>query len=74
MPGPAEEEEYYQKYKWHVPISIASPSFNQDFSKTEPVFWINKNETAVDKKDNAGSEDWLIVNVQTTGNLVLLVL
>ena len=59
----------YEGYRWWVPISYASPSYNADFKKTKPAFWITKEEKFNDHGVYVDKTDWMIVNVQQTGKI-----
>lgn len=59
--------EEYENYKWWIPISYASPDYNQNFTKTKPEFWISKVHKSAEHQIYADKQNWLIVNVQETG-------
>ncbi len=65
---PTADDPEFDTYRWHIPISVASPTSNSNFSITSPQFWIGRNETGVEVTGvKAEKKDWLIVNVQSTG-------
>jgi aminopeptidase N len=57
----------YSGYKWWVPVSYASKTFNDNFNKTQPEFWMTKKEKSLVHDVHVEKRDWLIVNVQETG-------
>ena len=57
----------YDTYRWWVPISYATSDYNQNFTKTQPDFWMSKVDKSVEHEVHADKQDWLIVNVQETG-------
>ena len=65
--GNEDEEQLEENYRWWVPISYASSSFNSEFLRTRPEFWIEKAEHSKYVPLRADANDWIIVNVQETG-------
>jgi len=61
--------EEYESYRWWVPISYASNGYNENFTRTKPDFWIPKNQKAYVHDVHADKSDWLVVNVQETGEI-----
>jgi aminopeptidase N len=57
----------YANYRWWVPISYASKTYNTDFQRTQPAFWLKNSEKSATKSVTVDKTDWLILNTQETG-------
>lgn len=53
--------------KWWIPINFASHS-NPDFNTTSPSHWLKPDMEYLDI-EGVNSKDWVIFNIQQTGNL-----
>lgn len=53
---------------WWIPISYSTPNKNADFKDTQPNHWIKSGEKTSSAEFDVKPEEWLLVNVQQTGN------
>lgn len=62
----------YDEALWWIPLSYTTAT-EADFNNTKPKNWIRGTEKFAKDFENITNDDWIIVNIQGTGNFILFI-